>query len=215
MSRLIAFGVVLAAVLVSGAVAGFPSGRWGGSRALQTAAARLDQLPLSLGANWDVQAQNLREREIAIAELEGYTSRRYLHRRTGTIISVLLVCGRPGPISVHTPEVCYTGAGYFPSGAARAYSAPASAPGQFQVRDFQKGNVATPSLLRIFLSWGCKGEWSVPSHPRFAFAGKPYLYKLYVVREMARANEPLDKDPAAEFIKELMPQLQETLFQGS
>ena len=44
------------------------------------------------------------------------------------------------------------------------------------------------------------------------FAGKPCLYKLYVVREMAKPNEPINQDPATELIKELMPQLQEKLF---
>ena len=47
--------------------------------------------------------------EAAAAELEGWLARRYLHRRTGVVVHVLLLCGRPGPLSVHTPEVCYYG----------------------------------------------------------------------------------------------------------
>ena len=80
------------------------------------------------------------------------------------------------------------------------------------MRDFRKSNVATPTLLRVFLSWGHKGVWSVPANPRFTFGGKSYLYKLYVVREMAKADEPLEQDPATELIKDLIPQLQEKLF---
>jgi hypothetical protein len=212
MTRLVAFGVVLITVLVSGAAAGLCNGRWGGSRTVQSAVLRLDRVPLSLGADWDVQETKLSEREVAIAEIEGYISRRYIHRRTGMIVSVMLLCGRPGPVSVHTPEACYSGAGYVMASSAKAYTAPTGSRGQFQVRDFRKNNIAAPTLMRVFLSWGHKGKWSVPANPRLTFAGKPYLYKLYVVREMARANEPIEQDPATEVINNLIPQLQEKLF---
>ena len=120
MTRLIPFGVVLVTVLASGAAAGLCTGRWGSSRTVQSAVARLDHVPLSLGTDWDVQeGTKLSEREIAVAEIDGYLARRYFHRRTGTFVSVMLLCGRPGPLSVHTPEVCYAGSGYDEIGSAR------------------------------------------------------------------------------------------------
>src|SRR5262249_2725025 len=36
----------------------------------------------------------------------------YRHERTGEVLTVILLCGRPGPMSVHRPEHCYRGAGY-------------------------------------------------------------------------------------------------------
>jgi len=215
MSRQIAVSTIFAAMVISGAAAGFWSGRWGSTQALREAAERLETVPLSLGNTWDSYPEELSDREVRIAELEGYVRRRYVHRQTGNIISTALVCGRPGPISVHVPEVCFTGAGYAVVGAPKEYKGPAGSTWQFKVQDFQKVNVATPTRLRIFMTWGHKQEWSVPAKPRLAFAGKPYLYKLYVVREMNRTDEPLDGDPAAEFIKELMPQLKEVLYRGS
>jgi hypothetical protein len=211
MTRLIALGVVFSTVLLSGAAAGLWSGRWGESQALQKAVARLDALPRSLGDDWDVEEQTLSDREIAVAEIEGYASRRYTHRRTGARVSVLLLCGRSGPMSVHTPEVCFAGAGFTEVGAPRAYDGPSGPRSQFQVRDFRKVNVANPTLLRVFLSWGYEGVWAVPARPRFALAGKPYLYKLYVTRQMARPDEPLKDDPAGALLDELLPQLQKTL----
>jgi hypothetical protein len=211
-SRLIAFGVVLITVLVSGTAAGLRSGRWGSARAVEAAAALLDRVPLSLGPDWDVQETTLSERQVALAEIERYLARRYVHRRTGTIVSMLLVCGRPGPICVYSPETCYLAAGYVPIASAKRYAAPTGPNCWFQVRDFQKSNVATPTLQRVFSSWGHKCEWTVPIEPRFAFAGQPYLYKLYVVRQMAQKNEPIEEDPAIELINALMPQLQGELF---
>ena len=208
MPRLIAPGIVLVVVLGSGALAGLWSGRWGSSQAVQAAAARLQGLPLSLGDDWDVQAKELDARMVEIAEMEGYVSRQYRHRRKGTVISVLLFCGRSGPLCVHTPEICFAGAGYVPLGPAKIHEGP----GQFRVQDFRKENVAAPTLLRIFLSWGDKGEWSVPDNPRLAFAHRPSLYKLYVVREMSKANEPIEQDPVSELLEDLIPQLNKECF---
>jgi hypothetical protein len=215
MTRLIAVVTVLLAVPGSGLVVGFWNGRWGSLPAVDRAASRLERVPLSPGAEWDVRSRELSPLEVSIAELGGYLSREYIHRRTGTVVSVLLVCGRAGPICVHTPEGCYTGAGYVPAAAATRVASPGGFPGQFRVRDFRKTNVAMPTLLRIFLSWGYQGQWSAPDNPRLAFFGKPYLYKLYVIRAMSKPDEPIDQDPANELLKELMPQFQEALFTGS
>ncbi len=213
MTRLVPFGIVLLTVLASGAAAGLYTGRWGHSRTVQSAVTRLDRVPLALGADWDVyEGRKLSEAEIALAEIDGYLARKYVHRRTGTIVTVLLLCGRPGPISVHTPEICYVGAGYAQTGSTKGYTAPTDSPCHFQVRDFRKTNVATPTMLRVFLSWGNSGEWSVPANPRIAFARKSYLYKLYVVHELTKDNESVEEDPAAELVKELIPQLQDKLF---
>src|SRR5437764_15264638 len=98
-------------LLAFGAVEGVWSERWHKSGALEQAAARLDQLPLNVG-DWQGRDQELDARVQTLAELSGYRSRQYVHRTTGATLSVLLVCGRPGPVAVHSPEVCYAGAGY-------------------------------------------------------------------------------------------------------
>lgn len=211
MTRLLALGMVLTAVLGSGVTAGLWSGRWGNSTALQQAIARLDRVPLTLGEQWDVQEEKLTPREVAVAEMDGYLARKYIHRPTGAAVTMLLICGRSGPLSVHTPEVCYAGAGFGRTGQQSHEETRA----QFHAIDFLKHNAATPTRLRVFLAWGYKGEWSAPNSPRTTFAGKPYLYKLYVTRGLTAAGEPLDKDVAAELIRDLLPQLQETLFAGS
>jgi hypothetical protein len=95
------------------------------------------------------------------------------------------------------------------------YEGPAGQPCRFLVRDFQKGNAASPTRLRVFHAWGLEGRWSSPSTPRLTFAGKPFLYKLYVVRQMTRADEPVDQDPATAFLTELIPQFHKALFSRS
>src|SRR5436305_1973967 len=75
------------------------------------AAERLGGLPLSVG-DWQGQALELDPRQISKAGISGYLMRQYVHRPTGNAVTVLLLCGRPGPIAVHPPDVCYGGAGF-------------------------------------------------------------------------------------------------------
>ena len=47
----------------------------------------------------------------------------------------------------------------------------------------------------------------VADNPRWAFAGEKVLYKLYLIRELAEPNEPLETDACVEFMCELLPAL--------
>jgi hypothetical protein len=206
--------VVLTAAISSGVVHGLWTNRWGRSGAVEQASARLGDVALSLG-DWEGRAQpQLSEREVAIAGINGSLLRKYVNRRTGQGVSVLIVCGRPGPVSVHTPDVCYRGAGYETTAEGR-YTSGASAKGAFKVLTLRKQSATVPVHLRLMYAWGADGSWTAPDRPRLAFARKPALYKLYVIRELPSPNEPLDKGPAVAFLKVLLPELQRTLFTAS
>ena len=59
-------------------------------------------------------------------------------------------------------------------------------------------NLAFPRILAI------------NSFPRFRH---PVLHKLYVLRELANPNEPAEGDVCAEFLQELLPALEQRLFE--
>jgi hypothetical protein len=213
MARVLPLLTVVAAVAFSGVVQGVWTNRWGQARAVE-AAAKLEGVPMTLG-DWDGQRRELSAREVAVAEINGYLLRRYVNRRTGDVVSLLIVCGPPGPVSVHTPEVCYRGAGYAQVGAAFRYSTRPEGSAEFLVRQFQKENAAVPTHLRILYGWGAAGAWTAPDNPRVAFARSPALYKIYVSRELVKEDEVLEGDPATDFVKVLMPELQRALFPDS
>jgi hypothetical protein len=204
-------------LLSFGVVEGVWSNRWGFSRDAELAAARLRDVPMTVG-EWEAQARELDDRQIARAELTGYLLRQYVHRRTGASLQVLLVCGRPGPISVHTPEVCYGGAG-FAQAATRSRqlveddSLDKSV--ELWMAKFRKIGAPVPEQLRIFWSFAATGAWTAPGNPRLAFAREGALYKLYVVRQMPNLDEPLAKDPSLEFLRLFMPEVNKCLFKDS
>jgi hypothetical protein len=202
---------VVVAMLLSGLVRGAWTNRWGPSGALEEAVSRLQGVPLVLG-DWDGSVMHLSDREVALTEISGYLSRRYVNRRTGAVVSVLVVCGRPGPVSVHPPEVCYQGAGYEEFGAGSVYACPAGPGGKFQVRQFRKRNVATPTHLRLLYAWSASDAWAAPKYPRFTFARHPMLCKLYVVRELLNPDEALADSPESDLINSFLPELHRALF---
>src|SRR4051812_35665079 len=85
--------------------------RWHQSHAAEDAGRRLAEIPLTLG-EWQGTSGELDPRQAVKAELSGSILRQYTHKSNGTTLTVLLVCGRPGPVSVHTPDVCFAGSGF-------------------------------------------------------------------------------------------------------
>lgn len=203
-------------VALSGVVHGLWTGRWGHSADLQAAAARCDGVALNLG-DWEGEPAPVNARQLAIAEVAGYLSRRYVNRLTGQTVSVLLLCGRPGPMSVHNPEICYQGAGFQLVGKQeQRRTEPDAAGGQaeFWTARFSRPGVP-PEVIRIFWSWRDKGPWVAPANARLTFARSSHLYKLYVVRHLASPDELLEGDPCLDLLQVLLPELQRCLSPAS
>jgi hypothetical protein len=168
-------------------------------------------MPMTVG-DWDGRAGELDDRQMKVAGLSGARTCEYVNRRTGSVVATLLVCGRPGPVSVHTPEICYVGNGYELARPRDRFRAPSLAGVELWVYDFHKPQAGTPDRLRIFCAWSVNGSWSAPENPRLTFFRDPALYKLYVSRRLLQAEEPLDDDAAVDFLKVFVPQLEKSVF---
>lgn len=196
---------------------GLVHGRWSGRSAspqeLKSRAAAVDRIPLVLG-DWHGQSQTLDERMIQVAGISHYLMRRYQNERTGDKLTVLLVCGPPGPISVHTPEVCYAGIGYQQAGPLTKQRVGAEPPlgDEFWLAEMAKPDALVPENLRILYGWSVGGPWTASDHPRLDFGGAPALYKLYVVREDGTESaSSSESDPGESFLRQFLPQLRKAL----
>lgn len=213
MTRTLALLVALAAVLFSGALHGMWTERWHTSAARRDAAERLGRLPARIG-DWEGQDQELDRREVEVAMIDGYVMRRYLRPADGSTVSLLLVSGRHGPVSVHSPEVCYAGAGYVQVAEAVREELPAGTGGQsqqcFKAR-FLKENATETDAIWIRWGWSAGGDWQAPANPRLTFARSGVLYKLYVIGAGSPANDREQADPGLEFLRVLLPELSRVL----
>jgi hypothetical protein len=194
----------LVLVIAFGLYEGLWTNRWGFAQDTEKAAARLVNIPKVVG-EWQGEDHELDRRQIEASEMTGYLMRRYTHAGSGASVTVALICGRPGPTSVHTPDICYGGAGFTqekPEERRQLQDA------ELWVGLFKKESEA----LRIYWGWSANGEWSAPSNARVTFGRERALYKLYVQRQLASADEPLNEDPSEDFLRAFLPEVNRCLF---
>jgi hypothetical protein len=185
------------------------------SEELDAAVLRLPRVPLTIG-DWEgseVERKDGDERAFEHAGAKGYWTRNYVHQRTKATVLVILMCGRAGKMAVHTPEICYRGAGF------ELTEAPVSTVvktplgddlGQFWTGQFAKPQAKTS--LRLYWAWGAAGVWEASSNPRWQYRGDPYLYKLYVSHDRASRSSTTGPDAALEFLRQFLPEVHGTLF---
>jgi hypothetical protein len=214
MTRLVVPIIALAAVLGTGLVHGFWTGRWESGEEAARAGALLRQLPLHLG---DWKGQELEPDPREVGHVSGYLYRRYVNQRSGASVAVILASGRPGPVSIHTPDVCYVASGY-DSAHWQTFAPPldrALPPAEFKTAHFVKTKSAGQTHVRVCWSWNAGGTWMVPDNPRLAFAQYPVLYKIHMVRELTSANEPLDDDPSLNLLRLLLTEFHNSVLAKS
>lgn len=194
-------------ILTTGYIDGLWTGRWRASTELAACAARVERLPLVIG-DWKARAEELGAEDIDAAGIQGYTLRSYRQQRTNRLVSVLLMCGRPGPMSVHSPDICYPGIGFEPTAPpAREVHQFGSEHAEFWCGRFARQEVAGANHVQILWAWGTAGEWTAPVNPRLTFARMPALYKLYVIQSLPSSGDKAEREAGSEFLRQLLPEL--------
>jgi hypothetical protein len=176
-------------------------------------AARLAEVPATIG-DWVGVDQEVDARQLARAEAAGYLARRYVQRLTNAEVSVFIICGRPGPVAVHTPDICYSGLGFQLTGTAAPYEVEGDTempPAAFFRGNFEKADPTGPTRLRIYWAWKAGRGWKAAAHPRMSFGGLPALYKLYLVYRRMPGDELPEQDPCQDFMHDLLPELEKVL----
>lgn len=192
---------------------GIETERWHPSPELDQALARLEAVPREVG-DWKSTDLPFEPEEFTRAGIKGTVFRRYQNGRSGAVVSVLLVCGRGGPISVHTPDVCYAGAGYRAIGDQEKRVVAAGPGGEaatFKALRFAKPDAVVPTQLEIYWAWSRGGEFESPDEARFSFGRAPALYKLYVVRECGPNARAAKDNACEEFLRRALPEFRRAL----
>lgn len=204
---------LISVVILFGLLHGVTSGRWQFSAdRLEEMAPRLKDVPMVIGSWSGVNQPVEEEEQFTRHGVVSWLVRRYTDRRTGQEVEVMMVCGRAGPIAVHTPDVCYKNAGFHEETAQQRVEVPTEAGymAQFLTSRFAKVGATSSIKLDIWWCWGCDGKWEAPESARFHYARSPYLYKLYVIR-----NLPLgavnDKN-CSRFISDCLPTITASIF---
>jgi hypothetical protein len=207
MKRILALLAALSVLGASGYVHGVWTERWQKSGELERALTRVDLVPMKVGT-WEAKALEADAETFRRAGAQKYWVRQYTDTLTNTNATVILMCGRAGRMSVHTPEVCWQGVGFGMAEAPTVMTLPPGA-GSLWTAKFLKASDSNTDL-QLLWGWNSSGEWQAPTNPRWQYRGLPFLYKLYVIREATSA--PTDVDPLSDFLAELTPALRKALF---
>jgi|SRR5579864_1414367 len=208
---LLAFALL---VLSAGTLFGLHSGRWRSSADLDEAVSRLNEVPATLG-DWHGEARPFDAEDLKRSGIKGHSSYQYRNTLTGERVSLLIVCGPFGPISVHTPDICYDAAGYKAASAQNPKSITLDKGRTVSVwaQRFNAPTTSASQSPQIEVNWvwnGGKG-WMAPENSRWTFSGYPFLYKLYVVRDVSGSTADQKKDPTVSFLQVFLPELERIL----
>lgn len=210
MKRIFPAMVALVLVVGTGLVHGYVTERWHVNEAIQRAVTAVEKLPTKVG-DWESEPIKSNARGRLNLAAEQYV--RFVNKKTGDTVALALVCGRMGPVSIHTPDVCYSASG-FTVGKKTTFEMKdvAGAP-VFFTADMKRPNSAEGLPQRLFWTWRAAGQWRVADNPRKTFSGQPVLYKFYLARELS-APVPLDQEPVVELLRQLLPELDKVLVES-
>jgi hypothetical protein len=185
-----------------GIVHGRWTNRWGYRADIVSAGARLEQLPLVIG-DWSANANVPLDPPTArLLQCTGTVNRVYVNSKTGDRVSIAVLMGPSGPISVHTPEVCYSSRDYHVAQDRVTWKV---GEGDNLKDEFWElrmvGNDATP--LRVLYGWTNEKQWEATANPRFAYGGSQYVYKLQLAGPFP--GEDQKRDVCREFLAEFLP----------
>jgi hypothetical protein len=210
--RWAALFVVAVATMASGAAAGRLRNRWGKPDEAAGAADRIAALPEHFG-DWDLQESRAVGPSVAaMLQCYGALDRTYRHRASGQSVSMFLSAGPPGPSVVHTPAVCYTSANYVVINEPRPMRV---RKGRHAAADFWEVQLQKEDLqgaaVRVVYAWNAGAGWLAPEHPRFAFGGKPVVYRLQIASTVNANAESESADLCRTFLQDSLPILDEQL----
>lgn len=213
-SLVTALAVVLVAglTLFSGYLQGRLRNRWGTPADLVAAAQLLEATPTEFG-NWKLTKQApLSDNVARMLECAGYVSGSYVDQTTGEVVSAVVLLGPPGPISVHTPEICYSSHDYTQTGERERQEVPnaASSATAFWTLTFHANNL-NGDRLRVYYGWSDGSQWTAAPRPRTTYAGQPLLYKLQLAANLADDAKPGTDDSGIRFLRDFVPVLQRQL----
>lgn len=196
---------------LSGLIYGLGTDRWGMSQARASLAARISAWPTRIG-DWTGEDLPSDPRVLRYAEADALLQRRYVRHGEGKPrieATLILMSGRPAPLSVHTPDICFANSGYRMEGEPRIFVADSQRGDSFWYARFTKPS--DPLAFQVYWAWSDGGPWVAADDARLEFSRSPALCKLYLICPLARTDKSTDSDPARQLIADLLPDLRRCL----
>jgi Protein of unknown function (DUF3485) len=197
----IAVGVAVVLCGVSAVAHGWLDSRWGNQPDLVKRASLLASLPEVLG-DWSlIESRDLDDNAAKLLRCYGYNHTVYQNKQTGKNVVLAVLFGPRGPIAVHTPEICYSGAGVQAAGGRSLVAIGEKPSHSFWKVSFLSKVDAKPEI-DVYYAWSDGGPWQAAKQPRFWMIDN--LYKIQIAGPPRIAGQPSDCE---QFLQQVVPHL--------
>ncbi|MEO1527419.1 MAG: hypothetical protein AAFX06_18470 [Planctomycetota bacterium] len=166
--------LAVGATLLGASYEGRLSHRWSSEHQTKRLTAAIKTLPESLNGWEKVSSQPVNATAQSVLHCFASDVSRFRHQETGRQIEAAVLVGPSGPISVHTPDICYSSREYKSLGQRVRVGGGAD---QYWAIDFQGRGIAG-GYLRSIYAWSDSERWEAPDSSRLRYAGKPFLVKV-------------------------------------
>jgi hypothetical protein len=208
-------------ILISAYFQGVYSERWGKRPIWEEqkilAKHLMQDVPTTVG-EWESKEIPVDLREMNAAGAVGYYSRHFYKKSKPdtTGVDVLIICGHPADMTIHTPEKCYVTSGYKETSDQEKYVVKSGDVTQeFYTDKFAKGDTfeAGAENVRVFWSFTYDGNWMAPTVPKLELMAHHAVMKIYA-RTVVPQNSAgrADESPANSFLSDFMPVLTAAVF---
>src|SRR5258708_6089628 len=170
MRRNVSIVISALALIAGGVIQGNIVSRWRQPEEMTNSFASLNTLSTAIGA-WEGRDFDVPDDQLKTAEVMGCLARRYVNRVDGKTINVLLFWGRPGPVALHPPTVCFPSTGLvLDAPPTRAVVQSEGISAEFLNGVFSKLVAGVPVRLHTYWTWHGRSGWQAPDNPRVSFA---------------------------------------------
>ncbi len=197
--------------IASGAIHGRMKSSYDAAEAADIASL-LEGIPDQMG-DWQLISSNeLGDYVVDVLECAGYVLRTYEDEERGQAVTMSVICGPPGPTSVHTAEICYDSRGKTIQQERRRVHLETTTglDEEFWTLTF-KSNDIDANLTRVYYAWSAGDRWQAPKQPRISLAKYNYLYKIQLAAVVPAGTDLVAHDPCRDFLRDFVPALSKYL----
>lgn len=204
---LIPVAVAAAFVVVVTAVQGVWTERWSDrdiAGELKVSATILEEaFPVEIGPWKYVDDVESSQEQLERAGAVGHISRLYQNKDTGAKVATFVICATPHDASGHTPDRCYPAAGF--EIAETEHRETITLEDGRRAESFVGTFRKTGQTIRVYWTYGVRGEWLAPQIARIELAGTVAVYKLYAIIDQTAVSAPQSSVICRDFLSVMLP----------
>jgi len=221
-SPYIGVGLLVVVTLAAGLLQGKMTNRFGlpedmneGSQKLANLKKLLETQTFGERGQWRLVSQSkMSDQVLETLECPEYLNASFVNSEIPSLqINGFIIIGPPGPVAVHTPEICYSSKDYDITD------------NRERVRIFPKGpqedefwgltlrsKQVDADILRVYYAWANSGPWTAPDSPRSTYGGGSKLFKMQLAVKLPPDAKLEQGDACQDFLRAFLPLVNSQLF---